>query len=150
MNSLYKDPRKYSNDKLTFILFNINRYSHIYYSITILISLLSSFTGVMTSIIISRMVWNKDGNGNVDWFYIMTTSISAITTLLLSFLNFFMIKDKIDQFRKLWHQVEAEIVKFDLRVGIYENKENAEYNLFVAVAQLTDNTAAKKEVIINA
>lgn len=149
MNSTYTNSTKFANDKLNTILLRIRKYTRVYYSLTILISLMASFSSVMTSIMISKMVWNKDGNGNVDWFYVMTTFISAITTFIVSTLNFFMIKDKIDSAKKLWHKVEAEIVKHDLHVGIYANRENADYNLFIIVSQLTDNVAAKKEVVVN-
>lgn len=105
--------------------------------------LLTATTGILTALVLSHEIW---GDGYPEWYFFVTSAFSAFAILSTSFLNFFLIKDKINTKKKQLILVEAEEVKFKNRYESSTSKEKALYKLYIKVASIMGNISAKKEV----
>jgi len=102
---------------------------------------------VITTLIISQLIWKAGANGFPAWFYYLSSGVPAGTTFISLILNLFIVKKRISETRTIHHRIEAELAYYSSSKGIYSqlNKNDKEFLLFKKVAQILKYKTALHE-----
>lgn len=141
MDKIFLDPfdyAKYSKNKLQR---NLIAYRVFFVILSLIMFMATLFTGILTPLVISKQVYTS----YPTWFFIATSTASAISGLASSLLNFYVVKDSIQKCRKNINLIEKEITLYSNNISKHYKDSKAEYNLYLAVAMINDSHAAKKE-----
>ncbi|MCK5945687.1 MAG: DUF4231 domain-containing protein [Mycoplasmataceae bacterium] len=125
---LYKSKTRHRRFSIAFIFLNI-------------VSILATFlVASLTVVVFSKIVWSSIP----DWFFITTTSITAITTFILSIINFFYVKDKMAMYKSRVNFIHSEIIKYESNVGVYAKSKNKDFDIFQRITSHMNYGLAKE------
>ena len=124
---LLQAKRRFKIAKVIYVSFNI-------------ISFISIFALLaMSTIVFSKLI----SDTTPDWYFIVTTGISASVALITSVANFFYVKEKTEQYSSEIDYIQAEITYFELNLKDYKTK-NKEFVLYHNVSSFIGIKAAKE------
>ncbi|NQZ28861.1 MAG: DUF4231 domain-containing protein [Mycoplasmatales bacterium] len=111
--------------------------------LNVAIALAAATMAILTALIFSLLLF---GGQKPAWFFFMVTGVSATTTMLTSFINFFVIKGKYQEAMKINQRIRGQITLYINKAGFYsDDSENREMNLYTRVAQICGNYDALDE-----
>lgn len=142
MYSLYKDANVYVKQATDTFEKYLRWYKRMFYTFNIIIGLGTLTTATLTALAVSKTVWSS----YPEWYFFVTAGIAAVTTLLSSTINYFLVRDKIHSYKRKLNWIRAEEAKHKMGVGRRYQQKNKDYHLYLSVAAYLDNLSAKKEV----
>ncbi len=105
--------------------------------LNIAITFAAATMAILTALIFSLLLF---GGKKPSWFFFMVTGVSATTTMLTSFINFFVIKGKYQEAMKVNRRIRGQITLYINKAGFYSNEQkNREIILYTRVAQICGN-----------
>lgn len=104
----YKNPLQYASHhhKMAGYYYALNKW--LFYFFNILTAIAALTLVIVTTVIVSKLLTTVVPT----WYLYFTTSISAITALISSLVNFFLLKDNINKFNKRKVLIAAELIKY--------------------------------------
>ena len=106
-----------------------------------------TFIGAFSTVTIVALIMGRVFFGSYPvWFFFATASISAVVAFISSLINFFVLKDNIDKYRKERTRVKLEILKYENNISERYKHGNKQYNLNIAIGEIIGSKAAKKEL----
>lgn len=141
MYKLYTEaPLFVKNAKKELIIY-LERYRKVFYILSVLIGLGTAAGSIITTLVLSKVFWDDYPN----WFFFLTAGISAFSVLMMSTINYFLIREKIHTYKRKIKWIEAEELKYRLELSKQYQSKFKDYNLYLSVASYLDNISAKKE-----
>ena len=125
---LLKAKRRFMISKFVYISFNV-----------------IAFIATFVLLALSTIIFSKIIKTTVpDWYFIVTTGISASVALIVSVANFFYVKDQYEKSAREIDYIEAQIAYFELNLKDYKNNKNKEFTLFHNVCTFIELTGARE------
>lgn len=141
MFSLYTDALEYVHNASTTVNKYLIRYKRIFYTLNVIIGAGTASTAILTALLVSKIFWAT----YPEWYFFVTAGVAALTTLLSSTINYFLVKDKIHSYQRKINWIKAEEAKHDMKLGKKYQSHKRDYNLYLSVASYLDNFSAKRE-----
>ncbi|TCG10454.1 DUF4231 domain-containing protein [Mycoplasma todarodis] len=105
--------------------------------LNVAIAIAAATMAILTALIFSLLLF---GGKKPAWFFFMVTGVSATTTMLTSFINFFVIKGKYQEAMRVNRRIRGQITLYINKAGFYsEDAKNREILLYTRVAQICGN-----------
>ena len=142
MYKLYTDAPLFVTNAKRELSTYLERYKKVFYTLSVLIGLGTATGSIVTTLVLSKVIWTDYPN----WFFFLTAGISAFSVLMMSTLNYFLIREKIHNYKRKIKWIEAEELKYHQKLSKQYQSKFRDYNLYLSVASYLDNISAKKEV----
>lgn len=142
MYRLYTDASLFAKNAKKELEVYLRRYKKVFYILSVLIGLGTALGSIVTTLVLSKVIWSD----YPDWFFFLTAGISAISVLMMSTINYFLIREKIHSYKRKIKWIEAEELKYHEKLSKQYQSKFRDYNLYLSVASYLDNISAKKEV----
>ncbi|CAM9136913.1 DUF4231 domain-containing protein [Mycoplasma marinum] len=142
--ALHSNPIEYVNSrknkaKKEMIIFRI-----IFIILNLTVALAAASIAILTALVFSLLLY---GGKKPTWFFFTTTGVSAITVMVTSFVNFFVIKGRYQQAKDIYKKILGQVTLFINNAGLYEEGvKNREMILYTRVAQIYGNHDAIGEI----
>ncbi len=105
--------------------------------LNITIALAAATMAILTALIFSLLLF---GGKKPAWFFFMVTGVSATTTMLTSFINFFVIKGKYQDAMRINRRIRGQITLYINKAGFYSSEaKDRDILLYTRVAQICGN-----------
>ena len=141
MNKLVTNNKDYKDQVLEILKHKIKRNKILLYSLRIL-----TFLGAFASIIIVSLIMGKIIYSSYPaWFFFTTASITSIITLITSLINFFILKDNFEKYKKEKELVQLEILKHENSISKRYKSKDKDFNLNISIGVIVGSKEAKKE-----
>ena len=123
------DPLKYVKHyhKMAGYYYLLNKW--LFYCFNILTAAAALAAVIITTIIVSKLL----NTAVPAWYLYFTTSISAVTALITSLVNFFLLKDNIAKFARRKVLIGAELIKYHQQTEQYSSEQDRAWLLFTTV-----------------
>ena len=119
------------------------RYKVTYYFIRILNLLFSLGIAVFTVLILSNLIWD----GWPPAYIFISTGVSVATMFFTSIINFFYIKEKMDQKKIQVSKMEKERFKYLHKIGpLYKEKTKCDFNFYLVISSILGNKKSTSEL----
>lgn len=141
MFNLYTDSTQYVKNAKAELSRYLSRYKKTFYILSVIIALGVASTAIITTIMVSKVWYQQYPN----WFFFFTAGISAFSALLTSIINYFLIRDKIQSYKRKLLWIEAEEEKYRLKLTRKYQSHYRDYHFYTSVASYLDNMSAKRE-----
>lgn len=102
------------------------------------------FTTVLAAVMVSKIVYQK----YPDWFFFATAGISAMLSLVSSFLNFFVVKDTVEKATIQLNKIEKIMILYSNKLTDKFSGDYAEFNLYNEVS-IAMHWISKKQEVLN-
>lgn len=133
-------PEKYSIRTLEKIKREYKILRIIFYSLNIFSAILAATSTIVAALVISKLIWESFP----DWFFFLTTAITSGTALFASILNFFTVKQNLDEREQQILDIESELWLYNAKASERYKAKNRDYMLFLRVASIANNQKAQE------
>ena len=140
---LHEKPLEYVEAQIKHSKRNTIIFRQLFIWLNFAIAVAAATMAILTALIFSLLLF--DGK-KPTWFFFIATGVSAVTTMLTSFINFFVIKGKYQDAMKRNSRIRGQISLYINKAGIYSgDAEDREILLYTRVAQICGNYGAIHE-----
>ena len=141
MYKLYKDPVEYANYHFSTYSTRAKVYKFLYISLNVLILLATMATSIITTLMISHLVWD----GFPDWFFFFSAGAGALTAFFTSMINFFVIKTQMKELRLKKELIYQELLLYNNKLTYkYARMDRRDFYLFNSISRIVGSESAQK------
>lgn len=142
MYSLKQTPISYVEDNKFLLERKLVKFKRLFFTLNFIAILAGAFSSILVAIMISHLVYDAWPM----WYFYASTAASALTTLVTSLLNFYVVRDTINKSKKTLNLISKEEALYHNKAATRYKGKSAEFNLYLSVGAILDSKAAKKAV----
>ena len=141
MTKLVTDNTSYKDEVLKVLEHRIKTNKVFLYVLRVL-----TFLGAFASVIIVSLIMGKIIYSSYPtWFFFATASITSVIAFITSLINFFVLKDNLEKYKKEKELVNIEILKHENGISKRYKSKDKDFNLNISIGVIVGSKPAKKE-----
>lgn len=140
MLNLYRTPLEYVYESKKNQEKKYKQFRALFILLSLFMFMCGLFTGVITPIVISKSFFTSFPT----WYFIASASATALSGLVSSLLNFYVVKDSMSKCKMNINMINKEIILYINKSTKNYQDTNRDYNLYISIGMIMNSHAAKK------